>query len=268
MLLIIAFVWYIGGRWITDDIMTFEDMFTVVVVIMTSTFAVGMVAQGATDGVKARISTRPDAKIYRDYSLKIGKGQTVALVGASGSGKSTAISLLERFYDPTRGKVTLDGNGLKELNLIWLRENISLVSQEPVLFTGTIAENIRLGKPGSTREEIIEAAKKAHAFDFINNFPKGFDTNVGERGAKISGGQEQRIAIACAILRDPSVLLLDEANSALDNESELIVEASLDNVLHLKQRTTIIIAHRLSTIRNADLIAVTNDGAIIQQGGS
>ncbi|KAG1713070.1 hypothetical protein DVH05_000797 [Phytophthora capsici] len=307
MFLVLAFLFYISGRWISRGIIDFEQFFMVLMVIMLSTFAIGMAAQGATDGAKAKLSAqrvfkvidrkpvidatsdtgrklehvdgdiefrkleftypaRPDAKIYKNYSLKIARGQTVALVGASGSGKSTAISLLERFYDPAAGVITLDGNNLKELNLKWLRENVSLVSQEPVLFAGTIAENIELGKPGSTREEIIEAAKKANAFDFITNFPNGFDTDVGDRGAQVSGGQKQRIAIARAILRDPAVLLLDEATSALDNESERVVQASLDRLLTLKQRTTIIVAHRLSTIRNANLIAVTHDGAIVEQG--
>ncbi|KAF1776034.1 P-loop containing nucleoside triphosphate hydrolase [Phytophthora cactorum] len=307
MFLVLAVLFYISGRWISRGIITFEEFFMVLMVIMLSTFAIGMAAQGATDGAKAKRSAqrvfkvidrkplidatsgtgrtldhvdgdiefrnlafmypaRPDAKIYKNYSLKIARGQTVALVGASGSGKSTAISLMERFYDPAAGIVTLDGNNLKELNLQWLRENVSLVSQEPVLFAGTIAENIELGKPGSSREEIIEAAKKANAFDFISNFPNGFDTDVGDRGAQVSGGQKQRIAIARAILRDPAVLLLDEATSALDNESERVVQASLDRLLALKQRTTIIVAHRLSTIRNASLIAVTHDGAIVEQG--
>ncbi|GMF18826.1 unnamed protein product [Phytophthora lilii] len=307
MFLVLAFLFYLSGRWISRGIITFEQMFMVLMVIMLSTFAMGMAAQGASDGAKAKRSAqrvfkvidrkplidatsgtgrslphvdgdiefrnleftypaRPDAKIYKNYSLKIARGQTVALVGASGSGKSTAISLMERFYDPAAGVVTLDGNDLKELNLQWLREHVSLVSQEPVLFAGTIAENIELGKPGSTREEIIEAAKKANAFDFISNFPNGFDTDVGDRGAQVSGGQKQRIAIARAILRDPAVLLLDEATSALDNESERVVQASLDRLLALKQRTTIIVAHRLSTIRNANLIAVTHDGAIVEQG--
>ncbi|ETP40961.1 hypothetical protein F442_11781 [Phytophthora nicotianae P10297] len=307
MFLVLAVLFYVSGRWISRGIITFEEFFMVLMVIMLSTFAIGMAAQGATDGAKAKLSAqrvfkvidrkplidatsgtgrtldhvngdiefrhlqfaypaRPDAKIYKNYSLKIARGQTVALVGASGSGKSTAISLMERFYDPAAGMVTLDGNNLKELNLQWLRENVSLVSQEPVLFAGTIAENIELGKPGSSREEIIEAAKKANAFDFISNFPNGFDTDVGDRGAQVSGGQKQRIAIARAILRDPAVLLLDEATSALDNESERVVQASLDRLLTLKQRTTIIVAHRLSTIRNANLIAVTNDGAIVEQG--
>ncbi|KAG3121245.1 ABC transporter B family member 11 [Phytophthora idaei] len=307
MFLVLAVLFYISGRWISRGIITFEEFFMVLMVIMLSTFAIGMAAQGATDGAKTKRSAqrvfkvidrkplidatsgtgrtldhvdgdiefrnlafmypaRPDAKIYKNYSLKIARGQTVALVGASGSGKSTAISLMERFYDPAAGIVTLDGNNLKELNLQWLRENVSLVSQEPVLFAGTIAENIELGKPGSSREEIIEAAKKANAFDFISNFPNGFDTDVGDRGAQVSGGQKQRIAIARAILRDPAVLLLDEATSALDNESERVVQASLDRLLALKQRTTIIVAHRLSTIRNASLIAVTHDGAIVEQG--
>ncbi|TMW60933.1 hypothetical protein Poli38472_000975 [Pythium oligandrum] len=210
--------------------------------------------------------SRPDAQIYTNYNLKIKSGQTVALVGASGSGKSTAISLLERFYDPAAGTVTLDGADLRKLRLPWLREHISLVSQEPVLFAGTIAENIAMGKPGATRDDVIEAAKKANAYDFISNFPNGFDTDVGDRGAQVSGGQKQRIAIARAILRDPEVLLLDEATSALDNESERVVQESLDRLLSLKKRTTIIVAHRLSTIRNADLIAVTKDGAIVEQG--
>ncbi|TMW60931.1 hypothetical protein Poli38472_000973 [Pythium oligandrum] len=210
--------------------------------------------------------SRPDAQIYTNYNLKIKSGQTVALVGASGSGKSTAISLLERFYDPAAGTVTLDGADLRKLRLPWLREHISLVSQEPVLFAGTIAENIAMGKPGATRDDVIEAAKKANAYDFISNFPNGFDTDVGDRGAQVSGGQKQRIAIARAILRDPEVLLLDEATSALDNESERVVQESLDRLLALKKRTTIIVAHRLSTIRNADLIAVTKDGAIVEQG--
>ncbi|RLN71558.1 hypothetical protein BBJ28_00020807, partial [Nothophytophthora sp. Chile5] len=307
MFLVLAFLFYLSGRWVSHGTITFEDMFMVLMVIMLSTFAVGMAAQGATDSAKAKRAAqrvfkvidrtpeidptsstgrvlahvdgdiefrnlqfsypaRPDAKIYRNYSLKVARGQTVALVGASGSGKSTAISLLERFYDPKAGTVTLDGNNLKELSLQWLRERISLVSQEPVLFAGTIAENIELGKPGASREEVIDAAKKANAFDFIANFPNGFDTDVGDRGAQVSGGQKQRIAIARAILRDPEVLLLDEATSALDNESERVVQASLDRLLALKQRTTIIVAHRLSTIRNADLIAVTQDGAIVEQG--
>ncbi|GAB9473867.1 Multidrug resistance protein abc superfamily [Globisporangium polare] len=303
----LSFLFWLGGIWVSKGIVTFENMFVVLMVIMLSTFAVGMAAQNKTAGAKAKLAanrvfkiidrapeidatstagvvlprvngdiefrsltfaypSRPDAQIYADYSLKVSRGQTVALVGASGSGKSTAISLLERFYDPSSGVVTLDGTDLRELSLPWVREHISLVSQEPVLFAGTIAENIPMGKLGATREEVVEAAKKANAFDFICNFPHGLDTDVGDRGAQVSGGQKQRIAIARAILRDPEVLLLDEATSALDNESERVVQASLDRLLALKQRTTVIVAHRLSTIRNADLIAVTHDGAIVEQG--
>ncbi|ETM30814.1 hypothetical protein L914_21510, partial [Phytophthora nicotianae] len=210
--------------------------------------------------------SRPDAVIYQGYNLSVRRGQTVALVGASGSGKSTAIALLERFYDPSSGMVTLDGHDVRSLSLPWLRDRISLVSQEPVLFSGTIAENIALGKPGASRAEVEAAAKSANAFDFISNFPLGFDTEVGDRGAQVSGGQKQRIAIARAILRDPDVLLLDEATSALDNESEHIVQASLDALVVQKQRTTIVVAHRLSTIRKADMIAVTRDGSIVELG--
>ncbi|OWZ09528.1 Multidrug resistance protein ABC transporter [Phytophthora megakarya] len=187
--------------------------------------------------------SRPDAVIYQDYSLSVRQGQTVALVGASGSGKSTAISLLERFYDPSSGVVTLDGHDVRSLSLPWLRDRISLVSQEPVLFSGTIAENIALGKPGASRTEVEAAAKSANAFDFISNFPRGIDTEVGDSGAQVSGGQKQRIAIARAILCDPDILLLDEATSALDSESEHIVQASLDALMAQKQRTTIVVAH-------------------------
>ncbi|POM60401.1 Multidrug resistance protein ABC Superfamily [Phytophthora palmivora] len=216
--------------------------------------------------VRFAYPSRPDAPIYQGYNLKIAPGQTVALVGGSGCGKSTAIALLERFYDPHAGMVTLDGVDLRQLQLPWLRDRISLVSQEPVLFAGTVAENIAIGKPTASREEIIQAAKDSSALDFIRNLPDGFETNVGDRGGQLSGGQKQRIALARAILRDPDILLLDEATSALDNESERVVQASLNRLLQLKQRTTIVVAHRLSTIRNADLIAVTDNGTIIELG--
>ncbi|CAK4101791.1 unnamed protein product [Aphanomyces euteiches] len=210
--------------------------------------------------------SRPDSKIYSNYNLKIKSGQTVALVGGSGSGKSTAINLIERFYDPNAGAVYLDGVDLKSINVQSLRNHISIVSQEPVLFVGTIGENIATGKPGATQAEIEDAAKKANAHDFIMQFPDGYNTSVGDRGVQVSGGQKQRIAIARAIIRDPEILLLDEATSALDNESERIVQASLDALLQIKSRTTIIVAHRLSTIRNADVIAVTDGGRIAELG--
>ncbi|RLN50021.1 hypothetical protein BBJ29_002959 [Phytophthora kernoviae] len=207
---------------------------------------------------------RPDAQIHRGYNLKITPGQTVALVGASGCGKSTAIALLEHFYDPQAGSVTLDGVDLRELSLPWLRDRISLVSQEPVLFAGTIADNIALGKPGASREEVVQAAEEASALEFVRNLPDGFDTNVGDRGGQVSGGQKQRLALARAILRDLDILLLDEATSALDNASERMVQKSLDQLMARKKRTTIIVAHRLSTIRNADLIAVADNGVIVE----
>ncbi|KAH9123154.1 hypothetical protein AeMF1_005792, partial [Aphanomyces euteiches] len=210
--------------------------------------------------------SRPDSKIYKNYNLKIKSGQTVALVGGSGSGKSTAINLIERFYDPNAGAVYLDGVDLKSINVQSLRNHISIVSQEPVLFVGTIGENIATGKPGATQAEIEDAAKKANAHDFVMQFPDGYNTSVGDRGVQVSGGQKQRIAIARAIIRDPEILLLDEATSALDNESERIVQASLDALLQIKSRTTIIVAHRLSTVRHADVIAVVDGGHIAEQG--
>ncbi|KAF1781403.1 P-loop containing nucleoside triphosphate hydrolase [Phytophthora cactorum] len=304
---VLAFVFYIGGIFVSHGTISFEDLFVVLIVFMMGSFSVSMASQGSVDGDKAKRAaanvfkiidrvpeidatstagtvlpsiqgnidfkdltfaypSRPDAVIYQGYNLSVRRGQTVALVGASGSGKSTAIALLERFYDPSSGAVTLDGHDVRSLRLPWLRDRISLVSQEPVLFSGTIAENIALGKPGASRAEVEAAAKSANAFDFISNFPQGFDTEVGDRGAQVSGGQKQRIAIARAILRDPDVLLLDEATSALDNESEHIVQASLDALMAQKQRTTIVVAHRLSTIRKADVIAVTCDGSIVELG--
>ncbi|KAF0711105.1 Aste57867_5382 [Aphanomyces stellatus] len=210
--------------------------------------------------------SRPESAVYTDYSLKIEPGQTVALVGGSGSGKSTAINLIERFYDPAAGAVFLDGHDLKTLNVQSVREHISIVGQEPVLFRGTIRDNIATGKPDATLDDVVDAAKKANAHDFIMQFPDGYDTAVGDRGVQVSGGQKQRIAIARAIIRDPAVLLLDEATSALDNESERIVQASLDQLLQMKRRTTIIVAHRLSTIRHADVIAVVDSGRVMEQG--
>lgn len=209
---------------------------------------------------------RPDQQVCNGYNLVVEPGQTVALCGASGSGKSTAIQLIERFYDPDSGSVQLDGVDLRELNVRWLREQIGLVSQEPVLFGGTIAENIGMGKPGATKDEIVAAAKMSNAHDFIMTFPSGYETNVGEKGGQLSGGQKQRVAIARAMIKDPSVLLLDEATSALDTESERIVQAALDDLLTKQKRTTIVIAHRLSTIRDADKICVVNAGRVVEEG--
>merc|ERR1712159_432909 len=210
--------------------------------------------------------SRPEQPVCRGYSFTVEPGTTVALVGASGSGKSTAIQLLERFYDPDSGSVTLDGVNLKELNVRWLREQIGLVSQEPVLFSGTIHDNIAFGKPGATRAEVEQAAEMANAHEFIREFPDGFDTDVGEKGSQLSGGQKQRVAIARAMVKNPAVLLLDEATSALDTESERVVQKALDDLLTKRQRTSIVIAHRLSTIRDADKIFVVDEGKVVEEG--
>ncbi|XP_065439391.1 ATP-dependent translocase ABCB1-like isoform X4 [Chrysemys picta bellii] len=208
--------------------------------------------------------SRPDVKILKGLNLKVQSGKTIALVGSSGCGKSTAIQLLQRFYDPVQGEITLDGRDIRTLNIKWLREHIGLVSQEPILFATTIADNIRCGREGITDYEIEKAAKKANAFDFISRLPEKFNTMVGERGAQLSGGQKQRIAIARALARNPRILLLDEATSALDTQSESIVQAALDKAR--AGRTTIVIAHRLSTIRTADVIAGFHNGVVVEQG--
>ncbi|KAJ1403009.1 P-loop containing nucleoside triphosphate hydrolase [Sesbania bispinosa] len=208
--------------------------------------------------------TRPDELIFNGFSLSIPSGATAALVGQSGSGKSTVVSLIERFYDPLAGEVLIDGINLKEFQLKWIRQKIGLVSQEPVLFTCSIKENIAYGKDGATDEEIRAAAELANAAKFIDKLPQGLDTMVGEHGTQLSGGQKQRVAIARAILKDPRILLLDEATSALDAESERIVQEALDRIMI--NRTTVIVAHRLSTIRNADTIAVIHQGKIVEKG--
>lgn len=207
---------------------------------------------------------RPDEQIFNGFSLSIPSGTTAALVGQSGSGKSTVISLIERFYDPHAGEVLIDGINLKEFQLKWIRSKIGLVSQEPVLFACSIKENIAYGKEGTTLEEIKAAAELANAAKFIDKLPQGFDTMVGEHGTQLSGGQKQRVAIARAILKNPRILLLDEATSALDAESERIVQEALDRIMG--NRTTVIVAHRLSTVRNADMIAVIHRGKMVEKG--
>ncbi|KAJ7008064.1 ABC transporter B family member 11-like [Populus alba x Populus x berolinensis] len=207
---------------------------------------------------------RPDEQIFSGFSLFIPSGSTAALVGQSGSGKSTVISLIERFYDPQAGEVLIDGINLKEFQLKWIREKIGLVSQEPVLFTCSIKDNIAYGKDSATTEEIRAATELANAAKFIDKLPQGIDTMVGEHGTQLSGGQKQRIAIARAILKDPRILLLDEATSALDAESERIVQEALDRIM--VNRTTVIVAHRLSTVRNADMIAVIYRGKMVEKG--
>ncbi|KAJ0081777.1 hypothetical protein Patl1_10088 [Pistacia atlantica] len=215
--------------------------------------------------ISFKYPARPDVQIFKDLSLSIPSGKTVALVGESGSGKSTVISLIERFYDPDSGHIFLDNIDIKELKISWLRQQMGLVSQEPILFNETIRLNIAYGKHGdATEEEIIAATKAANAHNFIAALPNGYDTNVGERGVQLSGGEKQRIAIARAILKNPKILLLDEATSALDAESERVVQEALDSVM--VNRTTVVVAHRLTTIKNADIIAVVKNGAIAEKG--
>ncbi|KAG2600074.1 ABC transporter B family member 9-like isoform X1 [Panicum virgatum] len=215
--------------------------------------------------VSFKYPSRPDVQIFSDFTLRVPSGKTVALVGESGSGKSTVISLLERFYNPDSGTISLDGVEIKSLKVNWLRDQMGLVGQEPVLFNDTIRANIAYGKHGEIiEEELIKVAKAANAHEFISSLPQGYDTTVGERGVQLSGGQKQRVAIARAILKDPRILLLDEATSALDTESERIVQDALDNAVI--GRTTIIVAHRLSTIKSADIIAVLKDGVIVEKG--
>uniref|UniRef100_A0A672KBP0 Bile salt export pump-like n=1 Tax=Sinocyclocheilus grahami TaxID=75366 RepID=A0A672KBP0_SINGR len=208
--------------------------------------------------------SRPEVKILDDLNVVVRAGETTAFVGPSGSGKSTTIQLIQRFYDPKEGMVALDGHDIRSLNIQWLRSLIGVVEQEPVLFATTIAENIRFGRPGVTMEEIIEAAKQANAYNFIVDLPQKFDTLVGEGGGQMSGGQKQRIAIARALVRNPRILLLDMATSALDNESEAVVQEALDKAR--QGRTTISIAHRLSTIRNADVIMGFEHGRAVERG--
>lgn len=216
------------------------------------------------DDVRFAYPTRPDAPVLQGMSFAIESGEVVALVGPSGSGKSTVAALLSRFYDPQQGQLTLDGVALDSLDADWLREQVGVVSQEPILFATTILDNIRYGQPGATKEAVIEAARAANAHDFISTFPEGYDTMVGERGVRLSGGQKQRVAIARAILKDPGVLVLDEATSALDAESEHLVQEALERLM--SGRSTMIIAHRLSTVRDADRVLVLDEGRIVQCG--
>ena len=236
-------------------------------------------------GVHFSYPTRPDQKILENFNLNIPGGKIVALVGASGGGKSTAAALLERFYDCDSGVVTIDKIDIKKLDPKWLRGQaigyinqvqwkknlcikyiirVIMSFQEPTLFATSIKENIRYGRPEASDFEVFEAAKAANCHEFILKFPNGYDTVVGERGVTVSGGQKQRIAIARALIKNPSILVLDEATSALDTESEKIVQEALDSIC--KGRTVLVIAHRLSTIKNADIIAVIQDGKIAELG--
>ncbi|MEC9489275.1 MAG: ABC transporter ATP-binding protein [Halanaerobium sp.] len=205
-----------------------------------------------------------EEEVLRDIDLEIEPGQTLALVGESGAGKTSLANLIPRFFDPTRGRVLIDGHDIKEYNLRSLREQMGLVPQDTVLFRGTIAENISYGTQNASREDIIRAARQANAHDFIHDFPAGYDTQLGEGGINLSGGQRQRIAIARAVLKEPHLLILDEATSSLDTKSEALVQEALNRLM--RDRTTLVIAHRLSTIINADQIAVLEKGRIVELG--
>ncbi|XP_075465261.1 bile salt export pump-like isoform X1 [Ascaphus truei] len=218
----------------------------------------------AFHNVNFHYPSRTDVQILSDLNISIKPGETTAFVGPSGSGKSSAVQLIQRFYDPTDGKVTLDGHDIRTLNMQWLRSLIGVVEQEPVLFATTIAENIRYGREEVAIDDIIKAAKEANAYNFIMDLPQKFETLVGEGGGQMSGGQKQRIAIARALVRNPKILLLDMATSALDNESEAVVQEALDKVRN--GRTTISIAHRLSAVRNADVIVGFDGGRAVEMG--
>jgi subfamily B ATP-binding cassette protein MsbA len=224
------------------------------------------------DGIKQGLTFENVSLQYQNQAtpalagitLSIVAGEVVALVGSSGSGKTTLVSLLPRFYEPTAGRILLDGTPLASYTLASLRAHIGIVSQDIVLFDDTVRNNIAFGLTGARHAEVERAATLAYAHDFIQRLPEGYDTVIGERGVKLSGGERQRLAIARAILRDPPLLILDEATSALDSESERIVQLALSNLM--KNRTTVVIAHRLSTIQNADRIVVLDHGAIAEVG--
>jgi ABC transporter fused permease/ATP-binding protein len=297
-----AVFWY-GGRLVVDGALTVGGLTSFLVYSMFVAFALGaltelwadfMRASGASERVfelmdrqpsipasggerpahtKGRVQlqdvrftypARPDVPVLQGIELDIEPGEVVAIVGPSGSGKSTIASLLGRLYDPEGGRILLDGKDLRELDPEWLRQQIGVVAQEPLLFSSSIADNIRYGKAGATAAEVEAAAKAANAHDFITRFPEGYDTLVGERGVQLSGGQKQRVAIARAVLKDPRLLILDEATSALDAESEHLVKDALDRLM--KGRTTLIIAHRLSTVMDADRVMVLEGGKIVQSG--
>jgi len=214
--------------------------------------------------VNFRYPARPEVAVLHDITLAARPGERIALVGPSGAGKSTLTALLLRFYDPEKGRLLIDGRDAREYPLAWLRGQMAIVPQDILLFGGTIAENIVYGRPGADAAAIREAARLANADEFISAFPEGYDTLVGDRGIKLSGGQRQRVAIARAILKNPAILILDEATSSLDSESERLVQVALDRLM--AGRTTFIVAHRLATIRTADKIAVIEAGRVVEFG--
>jgi ATP-binding cassette subfamily B protein len=208
--------------------------------------------------------SRPDVTVLRDFDFTLSSGEIVAIVGPSGAGKSTIASMLYRLYDPRAGRLLLDGHAYDTLDPEWLRRQVGVVAQEPLLFSTSIADNIRYGRPDATDAEVEAAARTANAHTFISGFPEGYQTLVGERGIQLSGGQKQRVAIARAVLKDPRILILDEATSALDAESEHLVREALERLM--RGRTTLVIAHRLSTVKDADRVVVLDGGRVVQTG--
>lgn len=202
--------------------------------------------------------------VLRQFSLEVNAGTSVGLVGKSGCGKSTVIGLILRFYDVGKGWVKVDGVDIREMDLQWYRKHVALVSQDPLIFSGTIRDNILFGKPDASENELVDAARAANAHEFISSLKDGYEAECGERGVQLSGGQKQRLAIARAIIRNPTILLLDEATSALDVQSEQVVQQALDRIM--VGRTTIVVAHRLNTIKKLDSIAFVADGKVVEQG--
>ena len=298
---IVAVLWY-GGRLLASGEMDFGELTSFMLYTFTVAFSLGALsglyedfakAIGASDrvfelmerqpelgdgqkdlnepqgeiqfdNVTFAYPTRPETNVLREVSFKVEPNQVVALVGPSGGGKSTVAALMSRFYDPQEGVVMLDGVPLTEFKMDWLREQVAVVRQEPILFATSIYDNIRYGRPSASHDEIIEAAKAANAHEFISAFPEQYETLVGERGVRLSGGQKQRIAIARAILKDPVFLILDEATSALDVESEHLVQEALERLM--ANRSSLVIAHRLSTIQHADRVVVISEGQLVEAG--
>jgi len=205
-----------------------------------------------------------DENVLKNFSITVPKGKTVALVGQSGSGKSTIANLLTRFYDVNEGSIKIDGTDIRDWNIHSLRSLMGLVTQDSILFNDTIKNNLIIGKPNATDEEVIDALKIANAYEFVKDLPAGIETNIGDAGGKLSGGQKQRLSIARAVLKNPPIMILDEATSALDTESEKFVQIALEKLM--ENRTSVVIAHRLSTIQKADVIAVMQKGEIVEQG--